>query len=468
MLYPSGISLGHMNQKINYSIILILFACLLRLCLFVTENGILWPDSVTYLNWAKDIAESLNFANHPTYRTPAYPSFLAFFFWIFPYEISAKIILLTQYILGIFSTYFFYQTFKTAFSEKIAFYSALLFSINPLELYYETVIQTEALFVPLFALSMWKSFIFIKNSTKPNAIYLGLSMGLLCLTRPLAQLLLIFVLLITFVFNFKNKRVYSPIILSFAVYFLSILPWQLVNLKYYGFFGVSKDVGLNLFHRTFDVDKLSVPSSKHDTFHLLAMSERDSNRNAYFYVLRKLRSANLPYVKIDKLMLDYALELIKANRAEYIENSVVTFVKFFFSPDKSITFCKESTSYFLCHGGNHSSVKFTDLFPQSPQDDDNILLRKIIYYYFNLWTYFDLILGYLFLLGLYFSFRKFIEKDSSFYLLIGVTFYFALIVSFFNSAEDRFRLSVVPLMLPIAILAITNLQSLYQRKKLRN
>ncbi len=444
-------------KKINLPLIIVLLiAFLFRLALFLTEDGVLWPDSVTYLKWAREIAENFNYSSHPSYRTPVYPSFLAFFIWISPKIYLGKLILATQYLLGLFATFFFYQTLVQVFSIRVSLLAALLFSINPLELYYETVIQTEALFIPIFSLVLFLSFKFMDKGSFRLAVLLGVSLGILSLTRPLAQMLLLLVLSLTFLAHYKNKKIIKLIFLAALTYGLTIFPWLSINHNHYGYWGISKDFGLNLFHRTFDLDQLTIESSENDSFHQLAMKEKDKNRKTYFYILSKLRQKEMSYNEIDSVMAEYGRELIAGNLPQYLLGSINVFWEYFFLPHNSVQFCDVGNSTYLCSFSEQRL--FSDLFPQRPIVDNFKKLRLIIFYYFNLWRYFDIFLSALSLLGIFVVIKSEKSHKLKFCLLIGIVLYFALIVSLFSSAEDRYRLPIIPLLLPFAIYFLDNLK----------
>ncbi|MBP9839161.1 MAG: glycosyltransferase family 39 protein, partial [Proteobacteria bacterium] len=235
--------------KKNSLAVILIFAAIVRLTLFLSQSGIIWADSTSYYLWAVEIAETFTFTTYPFYRTPFYSMFLSPFLLFGESILAGRAILLAQYTLGVLTVFYLYKIARLYFSEKVAFLAAMLFSLDVLQLYYETVIQTEVLFCFLLVLTSYQSLVLIeKQDSKRNLIFLGISIGLLTLTRPIGRLFFIVVLICSFIKNknFKNTIKKGGIIFTF--YYLTILPWQIINYHTYNHWGLSLDMGINLFH----------------------------------------------------------------------------------------------------------------------------------------------------------------------------------------------------------------------------
>ena len=222
-------------------------AVLARLPLLLYNEGILWPDSLSYLATAKDMVLSGDFAQNRMFNTPLYPMFLAAFLKFLPMAPSTGwLIILAQHLLGVGSAFFLWRGGRRLFGTAPALIGALLFAIHPVVLYYEHVIHTETLFIFILA---W---LFARVASAPEspgawrAAELGLLCGLLTLTRPVAKFLVL-TLLLWLVLRLRRWR---PALLRgsvlLLVYAVALLPWMFYNYKHFGYFDISKGEGTNL------------------------------------------------------------------------------------------------------------------------------------------------------------------------------------------------------------------------------
>lgn len=222
-------------------------AVLARLPLLLYNGGILWPDSLSFLASAENIAFRGDFSQHRMYNTPLYPMFLAGFLKFLPQApFTGWLIILAQHLLGIASTLFFWIGGRRLFGAAAAMAGALLFTLHPVVLYYEHVPHTETLFVFLLG---W---LFLRVSRAPaspgawRAAELGWLCGLLTLTRPVAKLLVL-TLLLWLVLRLRRPRpALARGIVLLLGYAVVVLPWMAFNLRTAGYFGISKGEGTNL------------------------------------------------------------------------------------------------------------------------------------------------------------------------------------------------------------------------------
>lgn len=222
-------------------------AVLARLPLLLYNEGILWPDSLSYLATAKDMVLRGDFAQNRMFNTPLYPMFLAAFLKFLPFVPSTGwLIILAQHLLGVFSALFLWRGGRRLFGTAPALIGALLFAVHPVVLYYEHVVHTETLFIFILA---W---LFARVASAPEfpgawrAAELGLLCGLLTLTRPVAKFLVL-TLLLWLVLRLRRWRpaLVRGIVLLLA-YAVVLLPWMFYNYKHFGYFDISKGEGTNL------------------------------------------------------------------------------------------------------------------------------------------------------------------------------------------------------------------------------
>lgn len=175
----------------NRAILLILLAGLIvRIPILIFNEGILWPDSNFYLRFAEGIALKQDFSTHHVFHTPLYPLFLSFFIRFLPQTAKTGfLIILFQPLMGLLSTILVYRTAKRIFNPPTATWSALLFTLNPLVLYYEHVIETETLFVCILCLLIYLLTSLSDVPTWKQDLLIGFLCAMVTLTRPVAKLL---------------------------------------------------------------------------------------------------------------------------------------------------------------------------------------------------------------------------------------------------------------------------------------
>ncbi len=150
-------------------------------------------------------------------------------------------IILYQKILGIISTIlFFFIAKKISSNKKAVFISTLIFSLNPLMLFFEQLIMPEALFICESCAISLVLLYFIESPNIKKAILLGSLLGLKILTKETGTFFataVIVSLIIYFFINYKNfeKKIISCLFIGFSV-FLIISPIMFYNYKKYNHF----------------------------------------------------------------------------------------------------------------------------------------------------------------------------------------------------------------------------------------
>ena len=150
------------------------------------------------------------------YMPPLYAFYLYFFsFFNFEDQNYIQLILSSQILLSSISVAVFYKINKLFFSEKLSFYSSLVFSFFPLYLYSCT--QTSSISLTIFiSIFLYYFFFKIKYKQKYSDIFFfGLLCGLAILVRREFIAIIIFSLIYLFVFyKIPFKKIILVIIIA--------------------------------------------------------------------------------------------------------------------------------------------------------------------------------------------------------------------------------------------------------------
>ena len=425
------------SQKRGAAFILVA-GLLVRIALLLTQTPIFWPDSPAYFNWATDLAAGDNFIDHAVYRTPGFPYLLAL---ILKFTSNpALCFLILQYSLGIIASLIIFKIFFDRTSLTIASVAALLFSLNPLQLYYESVVQTECLFTFLLVCWLWWANRLITEQHVASGIGLGAITAALALTRPLGQLLIVVPLLLALIYR---RDIVSWLRLTAAIavtYIILITPWILHNRNMYGHNGLSIDLGLNAYHRAIDQDLLPIPTDR--DFRSIARPatrKRLRGQDSYMTVMHLLHREEHTWVEGDRRMLEFALKSISLAPKKYAASIPRVFVLSLFWPDHSPLVCESESGPFLC---NHAeNIRQHYQFPDTPTEFVE-WLRSPVAFFFELFSSLYRLIIPLFIFGIALrarrlGFKTFLKSDGLFLFTI---LYFTSITALINSQEDRFRL----------------------------
>lgn len=427
---------------------LLIIGVIPRAILTVSSFALTWSDSWAYSRWAFNIATRGDFFHYPIYRTPLYPMFLSLFYMAFGAAPPiGEAIVCVQRLLGMSTGIFIYFIArKTTRTPRIAFLAASMYLLLPRVLYYETTILTEALFTFLLAAAvLWTVSLLERPADKAPALWhlvgLALLLALLTLTRPLGQFLpILFACLLVARFGRALIIPAAIFLLSFLVF---LLPWIVVNKKVSGFIGISKDQGLNFYHKVIDVDKalpLDETLTAYPQVHALYEKARTKPGVTYFHVYHGLLRARIRPAKVDSLMGGFALETFQHNKSTFFLNSVKLLGQFFFKTRNSVLRCQVADQPpFLC--SNLQGKGMLAAFPNYPHQLSQTG-RRITAWYMRHLAPPDWLFGWLAVAGLVLVGCRARFPCSGVWCLALVIMYFAGLTAIFNWAEDRFRVPI--------------------------
>ncbi|OGF64885.1 MAG: hypothetical protein A2Y62_13255 [Candidatus Fischerbacteria bacterium RBG_13_37_8] len=221
----------------------------------VYENFYIHYDSEHYISLAKEIAQNgrFYFANqYQLYRTPGYPLFLV------PAVLSGNVEWTTIFLQIILSCGIIYLVYNVSLllfkNTSAAYFSALLYTFEPLSILYCSRIMSETLFTFLTYLFLYLLLCYFEYNLN---IYLYLSSIVLVFAIYVRTVLYYFpvILIITaiiyIIFKWNQRKKY---LLAFSSFFGIIIilvgAWHVRNGLLTGYWGFSiiSDVTIYLFH----------------------------------------------------------------------------------------------------------------------------------------------------------------------------------------------------------------------------
>lgn len=201
---------------------------------------------------------AFNFYEPGGWHPPLYYFFTASVLTVFPYE---WIIFLIQDLLVSISAVFVYKIGLIIFSsvnngEKIAFYSAVLFGIEPYLSFETNTLGSDILGLFFFTFFVYFFIKYLVNYEIPfrgfkNIAASSVFLGLATLTRPSTLFMPLVIFFFLFVFWIFTRKYALQILKHFliftAIFLLFIIPWMLVNKASYGEFVFSRLSKVNFY-----------------------------------------------------------------------------------------------------------------------------------------------------------------------------------------------------------------------------
>jgi len=455
------ISFSESIEPKNALAILLVVGTIFRGFIALEQPAVLWPDSQAYYEFALRIAKNLDFSTYPIYRTPLYPTFLALFFQFGDGPAVGRAIIFAQQCIGLLTVLFFYLSALRVSSRTVAFFSALLFCIYPLQLYYEVVIQSEVLFSFLFYVSVYYALASFEERSRRAAILVGVLLGIAALARPTAQFLPFCLVPAYFVLtrSFVRSVTLGLIVLASSTLILS--PWFCWNKVHKGYWGLSKELGLSLYHRVIDVDKLHPPIEEvQPEIRNIYLKTKDRGRVSYFTVWHSLLRSGQTEREADSLMTEISLAALRTHPRDYFWTSLRTVRGFFFAAANSVSICENPGHTVLC---SDRPSRPALAFPKNLDTGYSMVHRFIAVYFRSPAKLVDVFsVGAIFWMTLLFFTGTSKRPEYLFFLILVL--YFASLTSLLNREEDRFRLPIDPLLIFFCIDGLARLASYFRKR----
>jgi len=191
--------------RANQGLLVVLaLALVVRVCYLIYYHNMpdwsqLTVDNYYHHHWAQSIAEGNILGDTTYFRAPFYVFCLAFLYAL--WGTSLWVGRLFGLAVGLGSVAMTYLLGRRIFNTKVGLIAALLQSIYPVMIYFESELLLDPLFTLLLQLAVYRLLIWWESKKTKDALLTGLLVGLASITRPTALIfipLIVFLLILTF------------------------------------------------------------------------------------------------------------------------------------------------------------------------------------------------------------------------------------------------------------------------------
>ncbi|MEW5758316.1 MAG: glycosyltransferase family 39 protein [Candidatus Omnitrophota bacterium] len=249
------------NSGFQHFYFLLAVAILTQTIIFLGTTIMVFSDSGTYVVAAVRIKDFFDFSSLSINRTPGYPLLLVGLLKIFPENFTFAL-RFTQHLMAVIIILMVYFISFLLFKDRLKSLLCGLLSCFSLQIWsYANYVMTELFYSFILAFIIYFYMQYAETKKYKFLLFSFVFTGFATNIRPIAQLLVVFlcVLFTIFLLNKKNanKLKSTFLFLIGAVFYLSsILPWMIYNSKHNGFFAMTKCVGLNLYSRVVEYEKI--------------------------------------------------------------------------------------------------------------------------------------------------------------------------------------------------------------------
>lgn len=306
----------------------VLFAILIRIVLFVIikpwdlefeTHPLFYYDPQEYHELAKAML-GWDFLDN-TIRTPGYPAFIAFFYWIF--GVNPTIVYAVQLLLSVFSVFMIYRIGNLFFSEKISSAAALMLAFDPHMIIFSFNLLSEALFVPVILVMTYFLLKFYQTDTPKYLLFASVFLAASAYIRPVTLYLApaFFPLFLVLGNGSFQKKLKSWGMMLF-IFFLLLSPWYVRNLVKFDSLSFCTTGGYNILY----VYAASIEYANREGGEMGEVWKTIGQR---VDSLAGGPGAN-PFL-VEKVQRDLGLEVIKSDPVTLIQNHFIGVFNIFFS-----------------------------------------------------------------------------------------------------------------------------------------
>jgi glycosyltransferase involved in cell wall biosynthesis len=202
---------------------------------------VLGSDDVGYLQIAENIWHGVfsRVSTPPLVpdddRMPLYPLLLSL-----NHFIPLWSIILLQQIFSIIGILFWYATARRYFSERVAWWSTVLFTIEPTVRFWTAQVATEALFAPFWFGALFFFSAFLEKQKRGQLVAAAALLGAAVMVRPIVLFYPIILLgVLCWVFRKQGRVLVQNGLLFLVVFGACLTPWVIRNTRAFGIPAVS-------------------------------------------------------------------------------------------------------------------------------------------------------------------------------------------------------------------------------------
>lgn len=180
----------------------------------------IFPDSITYLNYNKNIFKGEIDIN----RTPLYPYFLKMVTFFSRTDSYLFNVVIFQSIISFISIFYFFKLCKNIYkNRKIAIISSIIYGISPSLINWDCSIMTESLSISFTVIFLYFLLKYYKNPSKVLSILLIFMCFMMVMLRPSFLILFILLNLIWIFMLFNNLELWKLFLFNVICGFFCIL-----------------------------------------------------------------------------------------------------------------------------------------------------------------------------------------------------------------------------------------------------
>ena len=180
-------------------------------------------------------------------RSPGYPFWLAFIYWVFN---SFKPAIFLGMIVFSLSAPLIYLTMREIFSEKLAFWSGIIFALEPRMAFAAPFLLSEQIFLPFFLLAVFFTVKFFIHPDNKNYILLSaLALGISAPIRLISFFLWPFMVIFFFLKLHKKQKtieIFKVLGIATLIFISVTLSWSIRNRLVIGTWQPSAIIGTHL------------------------------------------------------------------------------------------------------------------------------------------------------------------------------------------------------------------------------
>lgn len=244
------------NKKSILIFVIVFLAELSAILVLIQINGIeifFRGDGRDYQNLANNLIHHQTLAITPnppylptSFRTPIYPFWLSLIYFIF--KSYNAVIFIGAFVFAL-SSPIVYVIGREIFTEKIAMIAAFLSGLEPWALFQSGFLSAEQIFMPLFLLSVYLSFYYLKSGAILPLCFSSLILGIAILTRPVALFFIIIFIFLAFISELRYSiwRSFKTSLIIFLIFAAVITPWLIRNKIVLNSWQFSSASGIRIF-----------------------------------------------------------------------------------------------------------------------------------------------------------------------------------------------------------------------------